>query len=210
MMKRTAFTMLELIVVIIVAGILASLVIPRMERDIRQEALTNIISALRYTQNLALSDNKTDPRDTNWQKELWQLRFGSYDSGKGWFYTISSDSNHGGNVDKNETAIDMLNGLYLYNLAGDSTIGNDESPNIFLTKKYGVSNITLSGDTKCAGTQHIAFDHLGRPHSSLGIASHTYNTYLKTACIITVEFDDNSLADIVISIAPETGYISIL
>ena len=74
-MNRNAFTMLELVMVIVVLGILASLAMPRMDRDTRQEAETNILSALRFTQNLALTDNKTDPSDPTWQKELWKLHF---------------------------------------------------------------------------------------------------------------------------------------
>jgi len=210
-MKKPAFTMLELVVVIVVLGILAAVAIPRMKRDVRQEAEANIITALRYTQNLALADNKTDPRDSNWQQELWQMRFARYSSTPDkWFYTISSDNNHGGNVDKNETAIDPLNGKYIYHLAGDATLDEtDESPSIFLTKKYGINSIVFTGDPVCAGNQHIAFDNLGRPHSSLGGGSNNYNTYLKTDCIITIKFIDTDINDMNITIKAETGHISI-
>ena len=63
-----AFTMLELVFVIVVLGILAALALPRMDRDLRQEAKDNILSAIRYTQHLALMDNKTNPLDANWQR----------------------------------------------------------------------------------------------------------------------------------------------
>jgi len=208
--KRSAFTMIELIFVIIVLGILAALALPRMDKDIRQEAQTNIVSALRYTQNLALADDKTDPRDANWQKELWQLRFSkSSSSPDKWFYTISSDANHGGNVDQNETAIDPMNGKYIYHLAGDSTLDEtDESPNIFLSKKYGINSVVFTGDQTCSGLHHIAFDHLGRPHSGLGSTSNDYSSYLKTDCNITIGFDTSGVNNLVITVAAETGYIT--
>ena len=59
--QSKAFTMIELVFVIVVIGILAALALPRIERDLRQEAADNILAAIRYTQHLALNDNKTDP-----------------------------------------------------------------------------------------------------------------------------------------------------
>ncbi len=206
-----AFTMIELILVIVVLGILASLALPRMERDLQQEAKTNIVSALRYTKNLALSDDKTNPSVDKWQRELWQLRFASYtvDGDTKWFYTISSDANHQGNVNQEETFIDPLNGKYMYHLAGDATLDEtDESPNIFLSKKYGIDTIVFTGDQLCSGLQHIAFDNLGRPHSSLGSAKHDFRSYLKTNCTITIGFESTSIPDLIITIEAETGHIT--
>ena len=211
---HNAFTMLELIFVIIVLGILASMAIPRLDRDLRQEAKTAIVSALRHTKNLALSDNKTNPSNASWQKELWQLRFARSDATNNqWFITISSDSNQLNNVNKAETFIDPLNGKYMYHLAGDSTLDEtDESPNIFLSKKYGVDSVVFTGDIGCAGANHIAFDNLGRPHSKLGATSttHLYASYLKTDCNITIGFENPDIAAITITIQKETGYISAL
>ncbi|KYJ86286.1 pilus assembly FimT family protein [Sulfurovum riftiae] len=205
-MKKPAFTMIELTLVIVVIGILAALALPRLDRDLRQGAKDNILAAIRYTQHLALVDDKTDPRDANWQQELWTIRFSADGDGR-YFYTISSNADHGGNVDKNETAIDPINGKYIYNAAGDSTIDNDESPNLFLGKKYGVDSVAFGGG--CSGSTHIAFDHLGRPFKS-GIfsASNPYDGYMTTDCTITVGFEDTSITNIVFTIEKETGYVS--
>jgi prepilin-type N-terminal cleavage/methylation domain-containing protein len=210
-MKKSAFTMIELVLVIVVLGIFAALTIPRIDRDIRQEAQANIVSALRYTQNLALIDNKTDPRTNSyaagdWQKTLWQMRFRDVNSQ--WYYTISSDLNREGGIDKVETAIDITNGKRMYNGTGDYTIDSDESPNIFLTKKYGINNITLSCDTDGA-KQLIAFDHLGRPHANISSSTtNDYSTYLQNDCIITVQFIDTDISNLIITVEAETGYIS--
>jgi len=198
-----AFTMLELVFVIVVLGILAALALPRMDRDLRQEAADNILSAIRYTQHLALNDNKTDPFNPNWQQELWTIRFQT----DGSFYTISSNTNHGNNVNKDETAIDPINGRYIY--SSDAIIDADESPDIFLANKYGVNSVEFKvggADT----SEHIAFDHLGRPYKS-GIYSLVglYAGYMTADCNITIEFND-AIDDIVITIEKETGHAYIV
>jgi len=203
--KQTkAFTMVELVFVIVVLGILAALALPRMERDLRQEAADNILSSIRYTQHLALNDDKTDPFNPNWQQELWAIRFQT----DGSFYTVSSNTNHGSNVNPDETAIDPINGKFMY--SSDSTIDADESPNIFLAKKYGVKNVafTVGG---VDDTKHIAFDNLGRPFKS-GIYSlvSPYAGYMTADCHITIQFEDDDINDLIITIKKETGYAYII
>ena len=122
-MKKSAFTMVELVLVIVVLGILAALAMPRLDRDLRQEAKDNILSAIRYTQHLALIDDKTVP-GTAWQVNLWKIAIGSTS------YTISS--NNGANI-----ALDPINGL-----AMDGT-----SPNTLIGKKYSVDGVTGSCTT---------------------------------------------------------------
>ncbi len=200
-----AFTMLELVFVIVVLGIIASLALPRMDRDIRQEAADNILSAIRYTQHLALNDDKTNPSDPNWQEELWQIRFTSGADNLTNYYTVSSDANQDNSVDKDETAIDPINGKYMF--TDDSTIDTDESANIFIGKKYGVDSMTFTGG--CAGEDHIAFDHIGRPHTDINDADNDYDEYMATDCNIEFGFADGS-DDLIIRITKETGYAYIL
>ena len=202
---KSAFTMLELIMVIVVLGILASLALPRMERDLRQEAGDNILSAIRYTQHLALMDNKTDPDDSNWQQEYWQIRFST---GASFFYIIASNIGHADNIPKGATAIDPANGRYMHNVNADTTIGNDESPNIFIGKKYSINSLTHRGG--CSRSQHIAFDHLGRPHTNIYNAGNDFASYMKRDCILTFGFEDTSITDLVIRISKETGYAQIV
>ena len=210
---KHAFTMIELLFVIVVLGILASMAIPRMDSDLRQEAGDNILSAIRYTQSLALVDDKTNPFVNNWQKALWQIRF-TQSGGNIWSYTIGSNSDFiGTNIDKSESAIDPANGKYMYN-NNPSSPQNDESPNIFLTEKYGINNVVFNN---CKGKQnttakHIAFDQLGRPHRGVSNnGSNDYRTYVYTDdCIIRFSFSTPGILPLDINISRETGYAYIV
>ncbi len=203
-MKRVAFTMIELVMVIVVLGILAALAMPRLDRDIRQEAADNILSAIRYTQHLALTDNKHKFNRTDWQKALWQIRFPTSGSGS---YTIGTNMDYDTNIDADEAAVDPSNGKIMHSTATNA------SPNIDITKKYGINSITFNG---CAGqsassAMHIAFDNLGRPHRGVTQgATNIYATYVNNGnCQITFDapaFDSS----FIIEIKQETGYAHIV
>lgn len=218
-MKKPAFTMLELVIVIVILGILASLALPRMERDLKQEAADNILSAIRYTQHMALTDNVTDPSKTHWQKAFW--RFGIEGcSDNGIFYYIGADKNREGNIDDGEEAIEPSSGLRINGLntkpcEGDLAEQTEASPDIFITKKYGISdgNVVFSGCNASTG-KYIGFDNLGRPHRGFvqnaaglgGATSPDFSSLCTTDMTITLTFDDASISDISITIEKETGY----
>jgi len=208
--QRKAFTMIELVFAIVIIGILAALSLPRIDRDLRQGAADNILSAVRYTQHLALNDNKTDPTDPNWQQKLWMIRFTISANNMGSFYTVSSDLDNSGTVNKTECALDPINGKYMYNTSGTTVgIDSDESPNIFIGKKYSIDSLTPSGG---CNSQHIAFDNLGRPFNGLKttsggtLATNDYANYMSSDCNMTFGFVDTSISPVSIIISTETGY----
>ena len=61
---KKAFTMLELVFVIVVAGIIAAVVIPNTKTNPAQEAAIQLLSHIRYTQHLAMVDDKYDSTET--------------------------------------------------------------------------------------------------------------------------------------------------
>ena len=207
--------MLELVMVIVVLGILAAVAIPRMERDLRQEAADNLLSAIRFTQHLAVMDNKTNPKKSKWQQRYWHIYFGTCDGTKR-FYAIGSDENmndaNNGRVDFDESAIDPANGKHVWAHDGATCNGShalaDISPNVFITKKYGIDTVTPSGG--CTNS-YIGFDHLGRPHVGFGDAdlNSGYNTPMATDCTYTFTFEDGS-TPLKITIAAETGFAQIV
>ena len=202
--QRKAFTLIELLLVMIVAGILASLAIPRLERDRSQEASDNVLSAIRYTRLKAVTDDKTDPRYGNWQRSFWMIRFTVSNDPEGIYYIIASDANRSGSITKNEAAVDPGNGKYFFNSSGSFTArAADESPNAFIGHKYGITNIGFSGG--CNGNyHHIAFDRLGRPYVGITSASNKYSKYMKQDCNITFSLDNGKSFSIIVE--KQTGH----
>ena len=178
-MKKNAFTMLELVFAIVVIGILAALAIPRLDRDLRQGAKDNLLSAIRHTQGLALVDNKTNPSDPSWQTNLWKISF----QADGSYYTVSSGS---------DFAIDPVSGKLMDG-------GSNASKNIFLGKKYSVNSIT--------GCTEVGFDNLGRPFD-VNASVTPYAGYMTSDCIITISFEQSGITPLNITIETETGHIS--
>ncbi len=203
--RSDGFTMIELIFVIIVIGILAVMAIPRMQRDLRQEAADNVLSAIRYTQHLALIDNRHSFNNPKWQRSFWRIEFvGSNSSEPTAYYVIGSDSDNNGELAKSETAIDPANGKYMHNTGGFAAAqANDESPNIFIGKKYGVTSISASGG---CSNKYIGFDRLGRPYNSAFSTSSApdYSGLITSDCNLT--FTLKSAEPFSIIIKPETGY----
>ncbi len=209
--KKAAFTMLELVMVIVVLGILAALAMPRMERDLRQEAADNVLSAIRYTQHLALMDNKTDSTTTNWQSAYWHLRFEKYNGAKPkWFYAVSSSNDGDNNIDNDEVAVDPANGLRMNNTNSANGSEPTDSPSVFIGENYGVNSVVLTGGCAATGDQHIAFDHLGRPHVGVYSATNDFGSYMSTNCTLTLGFEDTSINNVSITIVSETGHAFIV
>jgi prepilin-type N-terminal cleavage/methylation domain-containing protein len=202
--RSPAFTMIELVLVIVVLGILAAVGIPRLERDLKQEAADNILSAIRYTQHLALIDNKHKFDNPKWQRRWWRIMFAQCSDGK-YFYRIGSDDDMDSTstFEQSEAAIDPANGkpMYVAN-NGDCSDGN-VSQNILIGKKYGVT--VGNGSGGCDGVKSIGFDHLGRPHVGFsGSNTPDYSSYMSSTCTFNFTLSDGGTFRI--NIEPETGY----
>jgi len=94
---KKAFTMLELIFVIVVIGILTSVIIPRTQTNSLEQAANQVVEHIRYTQHLAMVDDRYDVNDNEWYKEKWQFIYGksnssSRDTGGYYAYSIFSDN----------------------------------------------------------------------------------------------------------------------
>ena len=205
-MKRPAFTMIELVFVIVVLGILAAMAMPRLDRDLKQEAADNILSAIRYTQHLALIDDKQKFDNANWQRRFWRIMFAQCSDGKS-FYKIGSDDDMDSTstFEQSEAAIDPANGKEMYAANNGDCTASTVSPNILIGKKYGVT--VNNGTGGCTG-KSIGFDHLGRYHTGFSASSKPdSSSYKNSLCTLNFSLSDGSA--FTITIQPETGYAQI-
>jgi prepilin-type N-terminal cleavage/methylation domain-containing protein len=216
-MKRFAFTLMELVFVIIIIGILAVLAMPNFRTNPLQQATEQLASHIRYTQHLAMVDDRFDPTNSQWYSQMWVLwvrQVGDVNNGgeNEWFYEIFSDRSNDGNSAIAEEAIDPLTGDTLGN-GGTNAIDNtvDDNKTINLTRKYGISNIIFAGGANLnnSALRRVSFDHLGRPHRDADPnANANWRRFLITSDMnITLIHPTDGNATI--TIRPETGYVSV-
>ena len=134
---KKAFTMLELVFVIVVIGILSAVFIPKFGQNKLSEAGTQLISHIRYAQHLAMIDDMYNASNGNWSQDRWQIKFA------GNKYSLVSN-------------FAETNATYAVNPLDKTTL----LQNLDLNAKYGV---TVSFAGSCNTNAAIAFDHLGRP-----------------------------------------------
>ena len=211
---KKAFTMIELVLVIVIIGILSATLVPRIGKTSLNKASQQIIQHIRYTQHLAMMDNKFDLYDSSWFRTRWQLDFRDPNPDKV-YYTIYQDADKSGAastvVSKNEVAKNPLNPKQLLTaLSSNSAVNSKE---MLLSKKYGIISISFSHSCSYRRSQRISFDYLGRPLYGNPKALDTiYNDnfgstgvrLIKNRCIITLTDVDHK--SVQIAIEPETGY----
>jgi prepilin-type N-terminal cleavage/methylation domain-containing protein len=201
--KKSAFTMIELVFVIVVIGIITAVMLPRIDRDNVYEAAQQVISHIKYTQHLAMMDNKFDDTDINipnpgngWYQEKWQIAFFACGG-----YAVYSDENKGGGANRSEAADDPLSRKKIFTNQNGCDENILDHPNVRLRDYYNINNIAVSAG--CGG-RSIMFDHLGRPYNANNI-----NGVMTQNCDITLNSENNTTGA-VIRIVPETGYTYLL
>lgn len=214
---KKAFTMIELIVIIVVVGILAAVVVPRVERNTLLEAANQVVSHIRYTQHLAMLDNKFDPNKKDWFKERWTIEFtqANVNGDSGWKYQVYSDITKSGNLNSaTEVAKDPQN-HNKYLSAGWNGISSADAQrinkNLNIENQYGVSSVLFSDDCKKNGNISISFDEKGRPYRKVstigGGAKDHIDRRLTVDCNITLSDGKDSA---IITVHRETGYVELV
>jgi len=178
---RKAFTMLELVFVLVVVGILAAVIIPRTKTNPVAEAAIDLVSKIQYTQHLAIVDDKYDGNSPHWMRNRWQIVLNNNK------YSIVSDNNTN----------------YAKDPSLPSKLIKDD-----LNKKYNVTMVLSGG---CTGQTAITFDNLGRPmvgDISNDVSAYEAGQLMTTKCVITLS--QQGAPSSVINIEPETGYAHII
>ena len=223
---KKAFTMIELVFILVVIGILAATIIPRTRTNPVQEAAIQLVSHIRYTQHLSMVDDNYNASNPNWYKERWQMVFiHSTNANKKYAYTIYSDRTGGSTGDPNvkEIAKNPQNPSQLMtggSSGGEAKLSYNHSDfpgmkKLNLGMSYGITDITFSDSCSVANSERIAFDYLGRPiKGKLGAASgggnvtaYESDNLIQSDCIIELT---NDVESIKLKIARETGFTCIL
>ncbi len=212
---KKAFTLIELIFAIVVIGILVALILPRTKTNPVQEAAVQVLSHIRYTQHLAMIDDKYNPNDTNWYKGRWQIVFGNtnkYANGKP-AYTIFADSGaYSGDPKESEIAINpqnhnqIMTGGYGTGALDYNNANFKGMRSLNLGEKYNITKISFSGG--CNIGNRISFDYLGRPftgdhYTMTGPYSAKKPRLMTSDCNIVLT---DGIKSATIQISPETGY----
>ena len=202
---KKAFTMMELVFVIVIIGILAVATAPKLNDNRLRELAHQIISDIRYTQHLAMSSNEFDPNDSEWHLKRWQIFFHNDGSGNGHkVYTIyrNQDKDKVGNsVETNEIATDQATGR---KMTGDSSYSTFIET-MDLTDEYGITSYNLCGNTD-ETKKRLYFDYIGRVYAPDGLISDTnrFDSLITTSCNLKLINDSGNF--VTITIEPETGY----
>jgi prepilin-type N-terminal cleavage/methylation domain-containing protein len=164
-----AFSLIELIFVIVIIGIISSLVIPSFKTNPLQEAAIQLASDIRYTQHLAMSSDNYNAKTTAWFQNRWRLKFyKGIKSNDKIAYTICNKEDSHTNVKVLNVARNPLNSLQLLSggHSSSSTKLDIQSENFLGMKKlnlgesYNITSYSLSGGCRYS---RISFDYLGRP-----------------------------------------------
>ena len=227
-MKKRAFTMIELVFVIVVVGILAAIMIPKLNRNASREAANQVLTHIRYTQHLAMQDDKYENFISNQSKPWFKLRWGIafnntslYDEClidkpgiKTWKYNVFFDNSFKGNINsESEVANDIYKSGKLLS-GGWSGMSTDACKKINkelnLGKRFGITSVDFKDG--CSGMQTINFDEMGRPMKVVSVtknrgAKRPYDRLLKKDCSITIT--DKRGNQTTITIEKESGFASI-
>jgi len=221
---RKAFTMLELVFVIVVIGVLAATIIPNIKSNPLREAAIQVVSHIRYTQHLAMMDNKYNFDNNKWFMKRWQIIFGKSNStNQQWAYTIFSDnagsSGHSNpslseiakdplrnGVDSSTSTAKLLSGGYSGVLKSTNKRANKK---MNLGMSYGVTDVSMSGGCLSSNVR-ISFDAMGRPIQrplDSYLTAYKQSRLIKSTCNVILSDQSSSIT---IAIEPETGYTHIL
>lgn len=225
-MKKRAFTMIELVFVIVVVGILAAIMIPKLNRNASREAANQILTHIRYTQHLAMQDDKYEnfvsDNPVRWFRMRWGITFNktslqecSIDEPgvNSWKYSVFFDKSLSGNINsENEVANDIYKSGKL--LSGgwrgiSLEVCKKINKELNIEKRFGVTLVEFKDG--CSGMQTINFDEMGRPmrvvSTTSGGAKRPYDRLLKKDCSITITDKRGNQTTIIIE--KESGFASI-
>jgi len=202
-LMKKGFSLIEIIFTLMLIAIVTSYTLNKTKNSKLEIAANKIILYLNFTRYIAFLDNKYDPSRSDWYKSRWTLKFKNCNKSIGGiYYTVYSDTNLGGRINKTETLKDPLNNQYLYSNGCKKDNVGDKSKYILLTQQYDVVDVKVSC-YKGSGLGYISFGNDGVIYSKLG----SNPKVLKSKCTITLIDKHNNKKSIIVE---PTGYCYVL
>ena len=228
---------MEIVLVIVLIAIFAAVIKFGSKNDDRLHLATlQVLEHIRYTQHLAMNDDKFDPRDNRYKdtphnaktagdgryfRGWWQIRFqvvAATNADNGFVgYSVYSDFDREGNIDKKDTlnsAINPADGKWMILYDDCDSCSSD----VFLDKKYDIKEIAFSSNCQKVGFHKISsrnigaiiFDEKGRPYYGISNEANKnpFKYRLTADCDITLTADTGKTSTI--RVYPESGYTEIL
>jgi len=171
---RSSFTIIELLIVIIIIGILAYTINFNFFNNNLELAADNLIKDIRYTESLALKDDKYQPfpkdssaneqnRSKYWFKQWWQIMFSKFKEDNKWhyYYTVFTDQPY---VTATSSSHNFSTYANLPNALWDVSIAKDQYNNKLMIGHCGVTQYPDCKDTaqrldltKTYGIKYVKF-----------------------------------------------------
>lgn len=198
---KNGFSLLEMVFIVVTIAVLASAIIPRIERDSLSEMAEQVVSHIKYAQHLAMTSQVYGDDEEHWFHKRWHIGF--VNGPCGLYYRLGSDWDFtsGGIITQVEAARDPLTHDLIYNNNFPCDYRSGWYDGVLLTSKYGIVGMSSS-----CNTQTIGFDHLGRPYSNIGTV-HAEDGLMHEDCHYTFTHADGS--SVRITVTAETGYVFI-
>lgn len=182
MNKQSAFSLLEILLVLGILGVFATIGFVWLPDSKLHLAQNQIIMHLNYTRFLALSSSKHITQAAfcqsdncaaerkRWSESIWRLQF-SLLQDIGYAYYIFSDSARAVSTkhfddrprDAHEVARDLLDNKFLnvYNVDNSKFANTLRAGDLAITKRYGILEVKMSGGCGDSDGGRILFDELG-------------------------------------------------
>lgn len=215
MNNKQAFTLVELVIVIVVSAILSSIAISKIHINSLKYAAYSVLNDIRYAKSLSLTSDvylKTSSLlfiDSDYYKSYWQFRIhciANEKSGKtykckskdkDYGYTIFSDfsGTHTGNPDLKEVAKDYINNSkYLgARFSGISALDSDYTDRTNLTQEFGIKYINLFYVDKFSpkSVSTIMFDEFGEMNAVTYNAKRNYSFKVADKFVVGLSLKDD-------------------
>ena len=203
-MNNRAFTLLEIIIVILLITLLYSLFVPKNQINKLNEITNRLSLYITYTRFKALIEDKFDEDDSLWHKKRWTIKFfRCRDENDGIYFSIYSDKNKSGHPGSEDSLKDPLTKKYIYS-SNYCKENNLNSKYVLLTKAFDISSVELScNDTTSLGQLSFGVD--GKVYSKLSNFEYESDYYeIKEPCSLKLVSKNNKYKEIIIY--PYTGF----